>query len=180
MLTWVDMYSVNDPIFFLHHSFVDKIWWDWQNMDSSNKYAYGGRHRGKRVKVTDIMVPFLDTPISSVFDLDTSLCVRYEEFSEQKFHSSSKALEMKDSNDEAKNMHRKLAFQRPKPIPESWIEMMSMNVTEFRNAENDFANLIIISENQTDPDNESDNSSCKIKIWWSGFFLLFLLGVHFQ
>ncbi|KAK4185499.1 hypothetical protein QBC35DRAFT_524890 [Podospora australis] len=29
--------SSGDPLFFLHHSFVDKMWWDWQSKDTTGK-----------------------------------------------------------------------------------------------------------------------------------------------
>jgi len=36
--TW----SSNDPLFFMHHAMIDKVWYDWQNKNPKNKYAYGG------------------------------------------------------------------------------------------------------------------------------------------
>jgi len=36
--TW----SSNDPLFFMHHAMIDKVWYDWQNKDPRNKYAFGG------------------------------------------------------------------------------------------------------------------------------------------
>jgi tyrosinase len=35
-------WTPNDPVFFLHHAFVDKIWYDWQNKSPKNKYSFGG------------------------------------------------------------------------------------------------------------------------------------------
>jgi len=35
-------WTPNDPLFFLHHAFVDKIWNDWQRRDPRNMLAYGG------------------------------------------------------------------------------------------------------------------------------------------
>jgi len=35
-------WTPNDPLFFLHHAMVDKIWHDWQNKSPRNKYAFGG------------------------------------------------------------------------------------------------------------------------------------------
>ncbi|KAF9647444.1 Di-copper centre-containing protein [Thelephora ganbajun] len=35
-------WSSNDPMFYLHHTMVDKIWYDWQHRNSSNKNAFGG------------------------------------------------------------------------------------------------------------------------------------------
>ncbi|KAL2918409.1 hypothetical protein HK105_201809 [Polyrhizophydium stewartii] len=41
-----DMYSLNtspnDPIFFLHHPNVDRLWWVWQNKFDKNRNQYGG------------------------------------------------------------------------------------------------------------------------------------------
>jgi len=35
-------WTPNDPMFFLHHAMVDKIWYDWQHALPMNKYAFGG------------------------------------------------------------------------------------------------------------------------------------------
>ncbi|KAF9648026.1 Di-copper centre-containing protein [Thelephora ganbajun] len=35
-------WTPNDPIFFLHHAMVDKLWYDWQNRLPMNKFAFGG------------------------------------------------------------------------------------------------------------------------------------------
>lgn len=35
--------SPGDPVFYVHHAWVDKIWWDWQEVDPDNRmYAIGG------------------------------------------------------------------------------------------------------------------------------------------
>lgn len=35
--------SPGDPLFYLHHAFIDKLWWDWQTADiGSRLYAIGG------------------------------------------------------------------------------------------------------------------------------------------
>ncbi|ORY52891.1 Di-copper centre-containing protein [Rhizoclosmatium globosum] len=34
--------SPNDPIFWLHHAFVDKVWWRWQSRCPAFKYDYEG------------------------------------------------------------------------------------------------------------------------------------------
>jgi tyrosinase len=33
-------HSSNDPLFFLHHAFLDKLWYDWQNMGHGDEYPY--------------------------------------------------------------------------------------------------------------------------------------------
>ncbi|KAI0743508.1 Di-copper centre-containing protein [Daedaleopsis nitida] len=35
-------YSANEPVFFLHHAMVDKIWYDWQMENPANFWAYKG------------------------------------------------------------------------------------------------------------------------------------------
>ena len=51
-----DMYSVsaapNHPIFFMHHLFIDKLWWVWQNSAPGRLSAYGGG-QNSRVSVND-------------------------------------------------------------------------------------------------------------------------------
>jgi tyrosinase len=34
--------SINDPLFFMHHGNLDRIWAIWQKKSSSNVYAIGG------------------------------------------------------------------------------------------------------------------------------------------
>jgi tyrosinase len=35
-------WTPNDPLFFMHHAMVDKIWYDWQHKSPKNRYAYAG------------------------------------------------------------------------------------------------------------------------------------------
>jgi tyrosinase len=35
-------WSSNDPLFFFHHAMLDKIWYDWQNLDPLNAQSYFG------------------------------------------------------------------------------------------------------------------------------------------
>lgn len=35
--------SPGDPLFYLHHAFIDKLWWNWQTADEEERlYAIGG------------------------------------------------------------------------------------------------------------------------------------------
>ena len=36
------MVAPTDPVFFLHHSQLDRLWWIWQHADASRKDAYNG------------------------------------------------------------------------------------------------------------------------------------------
>ncbi|KAI0663578.1 Di-copper centre-containing protein [Cubamyces menziesii] len=35
-------FSANEPMFFLHHAMVDKVWFDWQNKDPASFWSYKG------------------------------------------------------------------------------------------------------------------------------------------
>lgn len=35
-------WSNNDPLFYLHHAMIDKLYWEWQNKDLRNFYAFEG------------------------------------------------------------------------------------------------------------------------------------------
>lgn len=37
-----------DPLFYLHHGFIDRLWWNWQAADRSNRlYQLGGHSTQK-------------------------------------------------------------------------------------------------------------------------------------
>jgi len=71
-------WSSNDPMFFLHHAMIDKVWYDWQRRDSSNKNAYGGGSISAQVDPTQAATyptgapPFLS--LDSVIPSDGMWC----------------------------------------------------------------------------------------------------------
>ncbi|KAH7306089.1 hypothetical protein BKA65DRAFT_442975 [Rhexocercosporidium sp. MPI-PUGE-AT-0058] len=86
--------STNDPLFFMHHAQLDRIWALWQSLDSRNLFAIGGpvypNGTGGTVGL-DYTVEMLDkhafdkdAPVGDVMDPRNSngkgiLCYRYEE-----------------------------------------------------------------------------------------------------
>jgi hypothetical protein len=62
------MSSPNDPVFFLHHCFVDKVWADWQRAFPGAPYPAAGPAVGHRLN--DPMSPF-STPGTPVRPADT-------------------------------------------------------------------------------------------------------------
>ncbi|RKP05548.1 hypothetical protein THASP1DRAFT_32611 [Thamnocephalis sphaerospora] len=73
------MYSPNDPFFWLHHSFVDKVWHDWQSVDPSRMYSYGGTNSdGTPADLSDPLKP-LPYIVHDVMDIK-HLCYEYEPF----------------------------------------------------------------------------------------------------
>jgi len=53
--------TVIDPIFFLHHAMVDKVWWQWQQHRATpnRTYAYNGLRRDKTNATLDDVMPML-------------------------------------------------------------------------------------------------------------------------
>ncbi|KXN72579.1 Di-copper centre-containing protein [Conidiobolus coronatus NRRL 28638] len=65
------MYSTNDPIFWLHHGFIDYIWWEWQQRHPSAANDYPSNPSNTRLATYNI-------PVSSTFDTRSSeYCYTY-------------------------------------------------------------------------------------------------------
>eukprot|EP00051_Salpingoeca_urceolata_P017573 m.241086 g.241086 ORF g.241086 m.241086 type:complete len:2387 (+) comp18994_c0_seq2:73-7233(+) len=58
-----------DPLFFMHHAFVDKLWWDWQT-EFGNGFAYPA------ALLHQPLTPFAVSAFD-VLDSEGQLCVRY-------------------------------------------------------------------------------------------------------
>jgi tyrosinase len=41
--------NLSEPMFWLHHGMVDKVWFDWQQKSAANAKAFGGRAIGGQV-----------------------------------------------------------------------------------------------------------------------------------
>ena len=80
-----ELISATDPLFFLHHAQVDRLWWLWQQKDLKNRlYEYNGRSRDDsdaEAVLTDrlemhSLTP--DVPVSDVMDTKAGpLCYLY-------------------------------------------------------------------------------------------------------
>ncbi|KAI8048674.1 hypothetical protein BDF22DRAFT_702129 [Syncephalis plumigaleata] len=69
--------SPADPLFFIHHSFVDLQWATWQSMSKENAMAFGGKKRdGTNAQLTDKLTPF-DVTVRDVMDT-RDLCYVYD------------------------------------------------------------------------------------------------------
>jgi hypothetical protein len=62
-------YSSNDPLFYLHHAFLDKVWHEWEWLDSKrrNGYPYDMNKR----------MPYVGVRVSEVLSAG-SYCVKYD------------------------------------------------------------------------------------------------------
>ncbi|CAM1502368.1 Fc.00g043520.m01.CDS01 [Cosmosporella sp. VM-42] len=55
--------SPGDPLFYLHHTWLDKIWWDWQRQDLSVRLTeIGGQNRIKRNPDGSLPIRFSERP----------------------------------------------------------------------------------------------------------------------
>ncbi|KAJ9067131.1 hypothetical protein DSO57_1002617 [Entomophthora muscae] len=61
------MHAPNDPIFYVHHAFVDMLWHEWQQRNPSIANTYNGLGNDGQVKHEDVLVPF-NVPVSQTFD----------------------------------------------------------------------------------------------------------------
>ncbi|KAK0469181.1 Di-copper centre-containing protein [Desarmillaria tabescens] len=52
------LWAPNEPLFFLHHTTVDKVWYDWQNKSPANKNAF----KGGSVQRVDTRAMYLANP----------------------------------------------------------------------------------------------------------------------
>ncbi|KAK9761349.1 hypothetical protein K7432_013817, partial [Basidiobolus ranarum] len=73
------MSSPNDPLFWMHHAFIDKIWADWQDANPwiANDYSGVNKMDGSQATLNDPLDPFGYTVADIVST--TSLCYRYSE-----------------------------------------------------------------------------------------------------
>ncbi|KAI9229520.1 MAG: hypothetical protein DHS80DRAFT_22282 [Piptocephalis tieghemiana] len=70
------MQSPADPLFFLHHSFVDKIWYDWQVSREDNMYKFSGTYNGNAVTADDELIFYPGIRVRDIMDI-RSLCYSY-------------------------------------------------------------------------------------------------------
>jgi len=81
------MTSPNDPVFFLHHVMVDKVWSDWQKLNNgANKNLFGGKQVNYRADLRfsgsheataqDVLYPYPDWTVADTFDTE-AICFKY-------------------------------------------------------------------------------------------------------
>lgn len=140
------MHSVNDPIFWLHHANVDRLWWEWQKsgLKRSRRNALlnplfdyrGQTNDGQQVTISDMLNPFGLT-VNDTFLIET-FCYAYTPFSQ-----------WLNSTGPIKNRPER-GFFLPDPIPESWIKAHGMNLDSIRASETMLVQLMSAQLQQND------------------------------
>ena len=125
-----DMASPYDPIFWLHHSQVEKIFLEWQ-VYRGRIDEFGGTFLGRKVKLTDYLEPF-KISIADALDYQ-KFCTVYQPFS----RLAISPIAIKDLNQtdigggdqEIEESEERIPIGE---LPVSWIQMLGMEEAEAR------------------------------------------------
>ncbi|KAJ1724631.1 hypothetical protein LPJ53_001117 [Coemansia erecta] len=73
------MFAPNDPFFFLHHGMVDKLWYDWQLMDSNTRFQMydNVNYNDPSVSANDPIPGYPNMHVGDVLDPRNGLCYVY-------------------------------------------------------------------------------------------------------
>lgn len=151
--TWT---SPNDPLFFLHHGFVDKSWNDWQRK-GSNLQKFDGLAFNKLASKNDIIEDYAK-PISFTLDI-TTLCYTYAQASNAAISRSTDV--------------GITVLKQPSPLSDKWIKSMSLT----SNSTASIDRLLAKSAAVTTKLNEQaaiGNSAyvSNLSLWFIGIFLI--------
>lgn len=115
------MYSPNDPIFFLHHGYIDKLWADWQKKHPKLAKTYGGTNAdNSQASASDTLPYFEKHTVAQTFDTKVDLCYIYNDLvpPESSKLVPSKVVMRPNAEDEAESWEdeRRLVRRRDKNI----------------------------------------------------------------
>jgi hypothetical protein len=109
-------YTANDPLFWLHHAFIDKLWVSFQRRGPSFKTS----HPEPSTMMTDF-----DIPISAVMDTRSpNLCYDYSPVTRQ--GGSPRALSRRAQNSRARTRREPLSTNRFSTISQSAIKLFEI------------------------------------------------------
>jgi hypothetical protein len=139
------MHSPNDPLFWLHHAFIDKVWADRQKI-ADFRFQYDGRKGFLRSsRVADELKPFGVTVESVMATAD--LCYRYQPYSRRMTSSGLEVLPPQEVDS---------PIVPPKPLPAHWLEMHEMDKDEIAKEEKAFQDLVA---DKPQPNGDQDEGS---------------------
>lgn len=157
------MYSPNDPIFFLHHCFIDKLWADWQAVSPSRQNDYGGQNAdGTPATLNDRLTPLnynvrdvmntrnlcyvyapiratsrsMMRPVASDNSSNNGFTANDSNESKSDGNSTVTTLPADGDNTPAPDDRTELvALRSSKPVPEHWLRMNRQDVQKTRETE---------------------------------------------
>ncbi|KAJ9065030.1 hypothetical protein DSO57_1024126 [Entomophthora muscae] len=138
--------SPNDPIFFSHHAFVDKLWYDWQQRHPSQAYTY--TFDTSISNFTSNLPPF-NIPLRQTLNPATSLCYSYpnDHFvigMRLTRRTTSNCTKLPQPSPDPFNRSDLTRIRIPLPMPDSFIQMMHYNPKVVRHYEN--RNAILVTQ----------------------------------
>ncbi|KAJ9074313.1 hypothetical protein DSO57_1007734 [Entomophthora muscae] len=134
------MTSCNDPLFYLHHAFVDKLWLDWQSRESGREKEFGGKRAdGSQASVEDEILPF-GKQVKDALNANTSYCYSYSAGplvptrvpSPQRIERRNNIPLVSPGPLDREDM---LRIRIPRPLSDEYIAMFGLNRTGIREQE---------------------------------------------
>ncbi|KGG51785.1 hypothetical protein DI09_27p240 [Mitosporidium daphniae] len=128
------MSSPNDPIFWLHHTFIDKLWADHQDLSIAQKGRFSSLtdYNGENpltqtdVSLSDRLRPFEESVHETMDYSAPPFCYKYAPPRKAVAASLASKRHLADA----------IHIQRlPEPIPNSWLRMHRFNISQVREAE---------------------------------------------
>ncbi|KAJ1659514.1 hypothetical protein IWQ61_001421 [Dispira simplex] len=140
------MHSPNEPLFWLHHTFVDKLWNDWQLRNDRNLRDYGGSHFDDTPAVASETLGPWNTRVEQVLDTTSDgFCYRYDNIRP----TEGGVWRMSDLETTSEEALAATTVDTddslPEPLPEWYIKMNNMNVTEIRQYEDEMRQAEIMA-----------------------------------
>jgi hypothetical protein len=112
------IYSPNDPLFYLHHAFIDNMWFQWQSKKESRFDEYNANDGA--VSKNDKLVA-LDGVVGDVLDPRKGLCYQYESWGTETGVNMQNSLDKSStmqSNDKSFSINQQVSiWDKIKTIP---------------------------------------------------------------
>ncbi|KAI8055767.1 hypothetical protein BDF22DRAFT_672103 [Syncephalis plumigaleata] len=119
------MYSPNDPLFFVHHNYIDKIWADWQELV--------GDQADYSVLDLEKKLPYWNATTSQVLQTEKSLCYKYAppvkayEMHQQNFATSQQNQQQQQQQQQAPPQQQQVPPQQQQQAPVNALHRRSPN-----------------------------------------------------
>ncbi|KAL1916172.1 uncharacterized protein VTP21DRAFT_6176 [Calcarisporiella thermophila] len=140
------MASPNDPIFFMHHCFLDKLWMDWQNRGPQFESQFNGVNKdGSQASITEVLYPYRVQVQSMMSTQNPGLCYTYSDYIPQlskRANLTSTKIKCAKPNTPSPPTPRRKILPVPQPLPDAWLEMNGLNASRVRQEERRMAKFI--------------------------------------